>query len=127
MKAITMLRTATAVLAVGAAAMLGVGPAQAATTASDSVSVSATSATVIYDCIWKTDYGIYLFRTPTSTTADYFVGKGVLITDLGCTGPVDGRHYTDCGGGSRWVHIDGTKHGWAALSCITFQRRVVRA
>jgi hypothetical protein len=49
------------------------------------------------------------------------------MTDLGCDGPVDGRSYTDCGGGHRWVHIDGTKHGWAALACISYVKRVVRA
>jgi hypothetical protein len=116
-----VLRTSMAVLAVGAAAMAGVGPAQAATT------TSTTAATPIYDCIWKADYGIDLFRTRTSTTADYFVAKGTLMTQLGCGGQPTGRSYTDCGGGNQWVHIDGAKNGWAALGCISFVRRVLRA
>ncbi|MFC0626195.1 SRPBCC family protein [Kribbella deserti] len=54
--------------------------------------------------MWKADYGIHLFRTKTSTTADYFVARGTYMTSLDC---------------------NGTKHGWAALSCITFVRRVI--
>jgi hypothetical protein len=121
MKVTRLVRISTAVVAVGATAMIGVGPVQAATTATTS-----SSAVPVYDCIWKADYGIYLFRTKTSTTADYFVGKGTQMTSLGCNGPDDGRSYTDCGGGNRWVHIDGAKHGWAALGCITYVRRVLR-
>jgi hypothetical protein len=116
-------KTATALLAAGAATMLAVAPAHATT---GSTAQATAPATVIWDCIYQTDHAIYLFRTANSTTADYFVGQGVRIVDLGCSGAKVGRHYTDCGGDNRWVHIDGAKHGWAALACITFVQRVVR-
>jgi hypothetical protein len=121
MKAIGVLRTSMAVLAAGAAVVAGVGPAQAATT------VSTTAAVPIYDCVWKADYGLYLYRTKTSTTADYWIAKGTQMTQLGCDGEPVGRSYTDCGGDNRWVHIDGTKHGWAAYACLTYVGRYLRS
>jgi hypothetical protein len=112
-----LLSSVVAVVVAGAGAVLATGPAQAAP---------------VYDCFYTTNTGIDLFRTPTSGTADYFVGAGQTLVDLGCSGLRTGRSYTDCRNDNRWVPVDAVagqsgKHGFAAFGCVTGPRRVLRA
>ncbi|QNE19444.1 hypothetical protein F1D05_17910 [Kribbella qitaiheensis] len=110
-----ILSTLGAVLAVGGGSLLTASQAQ---------------AVPVYDCYWKTNTGITLFRSATSTTGDYFVGANVKMIDFGCNGQTTGRSYSDCGGDNRWVDIDSVanapaKHGFAAYGCITYTGRVL--
>ncbi|WBQ04482.1 hypothetical protein [Kribbella sp. CA-293567] len=111
-----LLSTSVALVMAGAGTVLATGPAQAAP---------------IYDCLYTTNTGINLFRSPTSTTADYFVGAGKTLVDLGCSGLRTGRSYTDCRNDNRWVPVDSVagapnKHGFAAFGCVDGPRRVLR-
>lgn len=84
----------------------------------------ATQSTIVYDCVYQADFGIDLFTSPTSHTANYFVGKGTRMSANGCVIQA-GRSYTDCGGGTDWVKVAvGVKHGWAATSCVTRLSRI---